>query len=36
MKLTGAHVFDPIRGFVNRDVAFQGDTLVAQSGEEGV
>jgi N-acetylglucosamine-6-phosphate deacetylase len=36
MKLTGAHVFDPMRGFVNRDVAFQGDTLVAQSGEEGV
>lgn len=36
MKLTNAHVFDPIQGFITRDLCINGPSIAAQSGEEAI
>ena len=33
MRLTGARVFDPLKGFVNRDLSIEGERIAASGGE---
>lgn len=36
MKLSNAHVFDPIQGFITRELCIDGCHIAAQSGDEAV
>ena len=36
MRLTGARVFDPLKGFVNRDLCIAGERISADSADEAM